>query len=302
MLTVCKKVYFKQKLSILFTLLLSLNTCNSDCKIHGYWLCGVYWRGTFCFQGSVALCSLYLSLYSPHVCKQQNIIINVHLTHTFCNAPFTNNNSAYLCLGNIYLFEAFGKIVFCVLDLLVAFMTYRLLSLLQARPSNQNKDDEEEENEETAVTSQNKQTILSKTQCLVYTAISVLFNPIVFNVSTRGNGDILIVFLVMMTLYSLYYRKVKLAAFWYALSIHTKIYPIVYYPAIFLWLAWTFGSKANNNNSGDKKSPTSADTKHKEDNSILAIFTMNWFNSAQIQFMVVVATVGIVSTGLFYYL
>lgn len=168
----------------------------------------------------------------------------------------------------MYLFESFGKIVFCVLDLLVGLMVHHLLHTMQAKEKS----------------SQRETVVISPRQCLFYTATSVLFNPIVFNVSTRGNGDILIVFLVMITMYSLYHGQVKRAAFWYAISIHTKIYPVIYYPAIFLFLAWQNG---NGCDAGKRDSKI----KH-----------YSFFNRKQIEFAIVVAIVGILSTGIFYWL
>lgn len=73
-------------------------------------------------------------------------------------------------------------------------------------------------------------------RALFCVSLAILFNPIVFNVSTRGNSDQLVVLWVILTLYALLHKRVFLAGICYALAIHTKIYPVIYFPAVFLFL------------------------------------------------------------------
>ena len=64
----------------------------------------------------------------------------------------------------------------------------------------------------------------------------VLFNPLVINLSTRGNADALIVLLVMLMLLALLRARPTLAAALFGLAVHVKIYPIVYALALMLFL------------------------------------------------------------------
>jgi phosphatidylinositol glycan class M len=66
-------------------------------------------------------------------------------------------------------------------------------------------------------------------------AVALWFlNPLVVNVSTRGNAEALVALLVVGTLYLLQRQRFDAAALVYALAIHVKIYPIIYALALFL--------------------------------------------------------------------
>ncbi|KAL0485928.1 GPI mannosyltransferase 1 subunit M, partial [Acrasis kona] len=114
---------------------------------------------------------------------------------------------SYLLLPNIYLFNSFGKLLFCVVDILTAYLIYKLLIK-----------------------------IYSEKRALLWTCITVLLNPITINVSTRGNADQLVVLLVLLCVNALFNDQIWTSTFWLALSVHFKIYPIIYAPAIYLYL------------------------------------------------------------------
>lgn len=73
-----------------------------------------------------------------------------------------------------------------------------------------------------------------------------MLNPLVMNVSTRGNGDALVGALVLGCLaclrrgrrrgYPRGGRHVELAAVSYGLAVHLRVYPAIYALALFLWL------------------------------------------------------------------
>lgn len=65
-----------------------------------------------------------------------------------------------------------------------------------------------------------------------------LFNPIAINVSTRGNAESVVGALVLLTLYLvLVKKKMVLGGIIYGISIHFKIYPLVYSLALFLFIS-----------------------------------------------------------------
>ena len=54
-----------------------------------------------------------------------------------------------------------------------------------------------------------------------------LFNPMIIGLSSRGSNDNIISLLVFVALYYLLNKKYVAAGFWYGLSVHFKIYPII---------------------------------------------------------------------------
>lgn len=59
-------------------------------------------------------------------------------------------------------------------------------------------------------------------------SLFILFNPIVLNVSTRGNSDMLITFMSMFVLHKFQEKKYILSAAMLGFAIHFKIYPVIY--------------------------------------------------------------------------
>lgn len=92
---------------------------------------------------------------------------------------------------------------------------------------------------------------VSNYQSLLYSC-AWLFHPFSINVSTRGNAESLVAILVLLSLYpiSAPFRKysltfcryliftdnITLGAFFYGLSVHFKIYPIIYSIALYFFI------------------------------------------------------------------
>lgn len=66
--------------------------------------------------------------------------------------------------------------------------------------------------------------------------------------STRGSNDNIIVMLVFGTLYYLLNRQYFVAGLWYGLSVHFKIYPIIYCFVFYLFIDCDRAALLSNNN------------------------------------------------------
>ena len=115
---------------------------------------------------------------------------------------------AYLLVPNTWIHPAWGKLIFAVADLACGRIIRRILQL-QGQASE------------------------SRIQVLVAMWV---WNPIVINVSTRGNAEAIVSLLVLATLWAVLERRVVLGGFMLGLAIHTKIYPIVYSLPLYLSL------------------------------------------------------------------
>lgn len=77
---------------------------------------------------------------------------------------------------------------------------------------------------------------MSETRSTRWGALAILLNPLIMNLSTRGNADVLIVALVVAMISALIKGRTRTAAIVYGLAVHVKLYPIIYAPAIMLFL------------------------------------------------------------------
>ena len=147
-----------------------------------------------------------LSIYSGHSPYQRE---------TYRYSPFLFLpiclliHRALLLLPNHFLSPLYGKFLFSLFDVLCGVLLYSLL--------------------------------LTKQRSLFYTSLW-LFNPFVLFISTRGSADALVCFLLFATLLSLSKRKIALAAFFYGLAIHFRLFPVIYALAFFLYCNQNRGS------------------------------------------------------------
>lgn len=110
----------------------------------------------------------------------------------------------------------FSKITFIVSDIITGILIINLLKACQ----------------------------ISSKRANIYTAAIWLLNPLVITISTRGNCETLLCLFIITTFYFLYHSKLVLAGLVYGLSIHFKIYPIIYCGpiAIYLWYRSSVGA------------------------------------------------------------
>lgn len=114
---------------------------------------------------------------------------------------------AWMLVPNTH-FYSFGKYLFMGCDLITGYI---ILKLLQ----------------------RNKQ--LSENKTIILASLWLL-NPMVITISTRGSSESVLTVLIMLAVYFLDY-SLPIAGFFLGLSIHFKIYPIIYLPSIMLYLS-----------------------------------------------------------------
>jgi GPI mannosyltransferase 1 subunit M len=117
--------------------------------------------------------------------------------HTYRYTPLL----AYLLLPNTF-FPCFGKLLFILGDIVTAILMKKILSHLKFPDM----------------------------------TWLWLFNPLVFNISTRGSSDSLTTLLVLGTLYALLKERVVIAGVLFGLAVHFRIYPIIYALSFYLYI------------------------------------------------------------------
>ena len=125
--------------------------------------------------------------------------------HTYRYTPIL----AYMMIGNVVLFESFGKVLFSIIDILNGLLMLQIIGMTS-------------------------KSIKDETKSFLLTLW--LFNPLTLQVSTRGNADTLVVLLVYITLYFLLKKNIVLAALVYGFVVHFKIYPIIHSLPIYFYI------------------------------------------------------------------
>ncbi|KAG0285764.1 pentamidine resistance factor [Linnemannia gamsii] len=106
---------------------------------------------------------------------------------------------AQMLMPNIWFNESFGKWIFTGANLLIGVLIQEILRMRG----------------------------MSESRAVKYNAIWLL-NPMVANISTRGNAESVIGAMVLGSFYLIMKRKIGWGAFLYGLSVHFKTYPIIY--------------------------------------------------------------------------
>lgn len=124
--------------------------------------------------------------------------------HTYRYSPFL----AWLLTPNIVVHRDFGKVLFSVVDILIAFLIREILARQRCNEA-------------------------VRDVC----AVLWLFNPLTLVISTRGNADSLAVFLVMLTLDLLQRNRILMAGLLHGVSVHFRLYPMIFSLPMFLSLS-----------------------------------------------------------------
>ena len=162
--------------------------------------------------------------------------------------------------------STFGKFLFAVFDLMAGRLIW---TILRQNGCTEN---------------------VSKILCLSY-----LLNPMSMVVSCRGNAESVVVCLVLYTICLLQQRKITTAAIMYAISVHTKIYPVTFAPVIYLFL----GSKDMCVNAGIK---TENKFKHKFFYTSKNFLRSLSLTKEKLKFLLVTGATFLSLTGFFYFM
>ncbi|KAL8622123.1 hypothetical protein ACOMHN_056608 [Nucella lapillus] len=114
---------------------------------------------------------------------------------------------AWALTPNIFLHPFFGKLLFILFDILSGHLIFTIL----------------------------KNNGISE-QTAKMSSLLWLLNPLPIVVSSRGNAESIMAYLVLQTISLLQQRQTALAALMYALAVHVKIYPVTYALAVYLYL------------------------------------------------------------------
>lgn len=128
--------------------------------------------------------------------------------HTFRYTPLL----AYLLLPNLYFGEYFGKLVFVACEFVVGALILRL--------------------------TQKRSESYRQLGLLVW-----FFNPFTITLSVRGSSDVLVTALVFWLLLLIKQRRFDAAAVIYGLTVHFRIYPLIFCVALYNSVAWKCNAK-----------------------------------------------------------
>lgn len=161
---------------------------------------------------------------------------------------------AWMLLPNVNHTKMFGKLLFVIFDVLTGYLVY---SILRSNGLEKN--------------------LSNRCACFW------LLNPLAATVSSRGNAESIMTFLVLLTLKFLQGRRYVLAALTYAFSIHFKIYPLTYALPIYFML-------------NDDLLGNTGRTRTRYEQFIMHV----WPTKRRVMFVVIVAAVLLWLTNLYY--
>ncbi|XP_044269911.1 GPI mannosyltransferase 1 [Tribolium madens] len=152
--------------------------------------------------------------------------------HTYRYSPLV----AYLMVPNITLHPCFGKILFSLIDLIDAIL---IRAIVKTTLREYFKHTGEPQN---CITGRSRKKSKKKNDQSDATAnlslVVWLYNPLTLAIATRGNCDSIAVFFVLATLYLLQcQKKFFLAGLIHGISIHFRLYPIVYSLTFYMYLS-----------------------------------------------------------------
>jgi phosphatidylinositol glycan class M len=119
---------------------------------------------------------------------------------------------AWLLLPTDWCFFSFGKLLFAVGDIVAGYLILQIFKIRKVPESN----------------------------AVMYSAVWLL-NPMVATISTRGSSEGLLGAMVISFVWAVYAKKYLLGGLLAGLSVHFKIYPVIYIPTVI----WALGQSVN---------------------------------------------------------
>ena len=116
-----------------------------------------------------------------------------------------------------------------------------------------------------------------------------LLNPLTITVSSRGNAESVIAVLVLGSLYFLLQGSLMKGFIFHALAVHMKIYPILFIPAVYLYLGESLSKQGAQSN---KDSPRSYYEQ---------FFVYIYPNKNRLHYAITGIIINVALLGLFYY-
>ena len=184
----------------------------------------ISFKQLFAISGLIRLALLLYGIYQDEHSVLKYTDIDYYVFYDSLISLFRNKGSPYdrdtfrytplltymmvPCLWNIHL----GKVLFVIFDLMCGFYIYKILQKIN-------------------------------TKFPVYGTALWLLNPMVMAISTRGNAESIMSFLMLLCLYLFINKKYFLSGAIYGLSIHFKIYPIVYSIPFSCFFIYEFSKK-----------------------------------------------------------
>lgn len=146
-----------------------------------------------------------VSIVIPHHCRPHNYLLHSpYARDTYRYTPLL----ALLMTPNELIHPSFGKVLFSLCDLFVGAMLYNLFCTFPPISP--------------------KHSTEVRRQATLWVSTLWLLNPLVFTISTRGSSESVLGLLVVGTLFLAMKGRLHLAALFLGLSVHWKIYPVVY--------------------------------------------------------------------------
>ena len=115
---------------------------------------------------------------------------------------------AYICTVNNFIHPLAAKIVFCVCDIIMGYVLWEIVEYQNTKHKGET----------------------------VYYVGFWLLNPLILVLSTRGSNDNMITMMLFGAIYFLLKKQYVLGGILYGLSVHFKIYPIIYSIVFYLYI------------------------------------------------------------------
>lgn len=189
-----------------------------------------------------------------------NFYFNLKIGNVYSRETFRYTPLLSLLLLLNFKFNYFGKILFSLFDLIIGLLLYKLILLRSIKTSNSNSTTSTIINNNTETTKTIKTTI-SKSTASNIIGIIWLINPIILNISTRGSSESILGILIISILYYSEKNQWNKVAIIFGLSVHFKIYPIIYASSLLASITKFNSNSLSSNSNSNSYSNSNSNSK-----------------------------------------